>query len=433
MAIIPQLTLFSWNEVQPLGDLERLQLVLETLPDEALMRLLEDDRGRGRNDYPIRAMWNSVLAGVVFQHPSVESLRRELNRNGQLRELVGLGGAAPSAWAYTRFLHHLIEHLEELEAMIDHLIDDLRDVLPDLGERLAIDSKALESFAKHRPDKTTPDGRRDTDADWGKKAYHGVDAAGKPWQKITSWFGYKIHLLVDATYELPLAWRVTKASVADITEAPKLVAQLQLKHPLVLQSAQYLMGDRGYDDGKFVRSLWDDYGIKPVIDIRNLWKDGDSTRVLPGHDTVTYNYRGEVFCHEPDTGEAHRMANGGFEADRNTLKKRCPAQFAGITCDAQETCPVAQGIRIALATDRRVFTPLDRSSYTWEREYAHRSAVERVNSRLDVSFGFELHTIRGMAKMRARCGLALLVMVAMALGRVRQQRPDLLRSLVRSA
>lgn len=149
------------------------------------------------------------------------------------------------------------------------------------------------------------------------------------------------------------------------------------------------MGDRGYDDTHFIRSLWDDHGIKPVIDIRNLWKDGDPTRMLPGHDTVTYHYRGHVFCHHPETGAGHRMAHGGCEADRNTLKKRCPAKFAGVTCDAQDTCPVAHGIRIAMETDRRVFTPIDRGSYTWEREYAHRTAVERVNSRLDVSFGFE--------------------------------------------
>jgi hypothetical protein len=31
---------------------------------------------------------------------------------------------------------------------------------------------------------------------------------------------------------LPVAWTVTKASMADITEAPKFFAQLQSKHPL---------------------------------------------------------------------------------------------------------------------------------------------------------------------------------------------------------
>ena len=81
MAIIPQRTLFSWEEIEPLGDLERLPWVVETLPDEDLMRTLETARGRGRDDYTVRAMWNSVLAGMIFQHPSIESLRRELSRN----------------------------------------------------------------------------------------------------------------------------------------------------------------------------------------------------------------------------------------------------------------------------------------------------------------------------------------------------------------
>jgi hypothetical protein len=89
-----------------------------------------------------------------------------------------------------------------------------------------------------------------------------------------------------------------------------------------------------------------------------------------------------------------------------------------------------QGIRISLGEDRRIFTPIDRTSYKWEKEYDHRTAVERVNSRLDVSFGFELHTIRGMAKMKLRCGLALCVMLAMALGRIREKQVEKMRSLV---
>jgi hypothetical protein len=59
--------------------------------------------------------------------------------------------------------------------------------------------------------------------------------------------------------------------------------------------------------------------------------------------------------------------------------------------------------------------------------------VERVNSRLDVSFGFEHHFIRGLKKMELRCSLALCVMLAIALGRVKEKRPDLMRSLVKSA
>lgn len=45
MAIIPQTNLFSWeNDIEILGDLERVVLVMETLPDEELMQRLERKR-----------------------------------------------------------------------------------------------------------------------------------------------------------------------------------------------------------------------------------------------------------------------------------------------------------------------------------------------------------------------------------------------------
>ena len=76
------------------------------------MSVLEEERGKGRDDYPVRAIWNSILAGVVYEHKSVQSLRRELKRNGQLRELCGFDvekglKAVPRSWAYSRFLKNL--------------------------------------------------------------------------------------------------------------------------------------------------------------------------------------------------------------------------------------------------------------------------------------------------------------------------------------
>ncbi len=89
MAILSQKQLFGWQEIEELGDLQRLLLVVNHIPDEELMEKLEQKRGKGRDDYPIRAVWNSILAGIVYQHPSTESLRRELRRNAQLREICG--------------------------------------------------------------------------------------------------------------------------------------------------------------------------------------------------------------------------------------------------------------------------------------------------------------------------------------------------------
>ena len=430
MAIIPQKKLFSWTEIQPLGDLKRLNLVLNHMPDEELMRKLEKERGQGRDDYPVRAMWNSVLAGIVFQHNSVEELRRELARNGQLREMCGFNGQVPPPWVYTRFLKTLMTQEIIIDGIFDQLIKELHELLPDFGKHLAMDSKAISSFARFRNKKRTPDGRRETDADYGKKEYRGEREDGAIWTKMVKWFGYKLHLLVDSTYELPIAFSVTKASKPDISEGHNILKQLAKKQPGIIERAETLAADKGYDDTKLSVTCWDDYRIKPVIDIRNMWRDEDKTRLLMDKKNVVYNYKGNVFCYCPKTGVCREMANGGFEKDRGTLKKICPAKRYGIECKGHEECPVIQGIRIPMSKDRRIFTPIDRASYKWKREYNKRTAVERINSRLDVSFGFELHTIRGMKKMKLRCGLALCVMLAMALGRIKENQEEKLRSLV---
>jgi len=86
-------------------------------------------------------------------------------------------------------------------------------------------------------------------------------------------------------------------------------------------------------------------------------------------------------------------------------------------------------IRIPLEKDRRIFTPICRSTAKWKRAYDRRTAVERVNSRIDQVLGFDRHTIRGKVKMQMRMGLALVVMLAMALGRIRLGQRDKMRSL----
>lgn len=431
MAIIPQMNLFSWTDLDELGDLDRLRLVIEYLPDYILMEILEKERRNGRDDYPVRAVWNTILAGVVFEHDSTESLRRELNRNAQLRWLCGLeGNSIPPSYVYSRFMKKLFDHEEEIDAMFRTLVEQISEVLPDFGKSLAIDGKAIQSFANGKNKHNKEDGRRDTDADYGKKVYKGKREDGTIWQKIVKWFGYKIHLIVDSVYELPMAYSVTKASVPDINAAHDLLNDAEENQPFLLKNAETISGDRGYDDTKLNVILWDDHDIKPVIDIRNRWKDGGETHLLGDYENVVHNFKGNVYCHCPVTGKQREMANGGFEKDRDTLRKLCPAKQYGLDCEGAAECPVAQGIRIPLEEDRRIFTPIDRASYKWEREYNKRTAVERVNSRLDVSFGFENHTIRGMKKMKIKCGLALCIMLAMALGRIKENQPEKMRSLV---
>ena len=82
--------------------------------------------------------------------------------------------------------------------------------------------------------------------------------------------------------------------------------------------------------------------------------------------------------------------------------------------------------------NRRIFLPTPHGARGWRKGYARRSALERINARLDDGYRFENHTIRGKAKMTARVGLALGVMMAMALGSVKANDRRRMRSLVRA-
>jgi len=441
MAIIPHPNLFSWEQIESSPEIQRLRMVLDGLPDEELMTLLEQKRGNGRDDYPIRPIWNSLIAGIVYQHPSISSLIRELLRNGELRQTCGFDPtkgehAVPKAYVYTRFLSLLFKRGKEIDEMFDRLIEELRKVLPDLGENLAVDSKAIWSYGRPTK-KTAKDGRRDTDANWGTKTYRGVREDGTLWEKTMHWFGYKLHLMVDSRHELPLGFNMTKASASDTVELLPLIEEVKRRHPELIDNAQHLSADRGYDSEENNRVLYDKYRIKPLIDIRDDWHDGEKTRALDAAvtDGVVTDFRGNISCvsrclDDPRKMRKLDMVFVGFEKERMALKYRCPAELYGLRCSEEGTACFGRHERVKMEKNRRRFVPVPRDTCKWNRLYAERSAVERVNSRLDRLHGFEEHYIRGIKKMTLRVGLALIVMLAMALGAIKMNRRDLMRSLV---
>ena len=71
------------------------------------------------------------------------------------------------------------------------------------------------------------------------------------------------------------------------------------------------------------------------------------------------------------------------------------------------------------------------NAYKYQLSFGKKcTEVERVNNGLDVSFGFEQHYIRGLKKMKLRCGIAFCIVLAMALGRIKEKQKDYVRSLV---
>ena len=262
---------------------------------------------------------------------------------------------------------HQRSHHGYYRAKTDLWVERFKEELPDFGRFQAFDGKAIDSYAsgkkKDEGEKRKADLRRDDDADWGKHVHQGVREDGTAWEKVKSWFGYTLHMIVDAVYELPIGFEVTKASVSEAPIMHKLFDQEKEKHPELIERCEYGIGDRGYDDGKLISKLWDENGIKSVIGIRNLWKDGEETKQIEGKWDVVYDYKGRVFCVCAKSGDQREMAFGGFEESRGTLKYRCPARHYGFCCRGYEGCPVGKAVRIPLSVDRRVFTPLARSSY----------------------------------------------------------------------
>lgn len=456
MTIIRQPFLFSWTAIDAQSDLDRLDLVLRYIPDEDIVKELIRRRGNGRNEFPIQPMWNALLAGVVFQHRSAASLLRELKRNGELRQICGfdplLGAAAvPNEHNMSRFVRNVIELEPMIHQMFDSLVRTATTLLPTLGQALAFDGKALPSYSTGRRNRKTGQ-TSDADAAHGTKTYQGVHEDGTPWQKVMHWFGYQLHLLVDSNHELPVAYEVMKANVSEVTRLLPMVEGLEEKHPELLARTEELAADRGLDSAEVNRSLLQDYDIRPIIDNRQMWRQEKEepgydphkpiTRSLFPHrvDTIVYTEKGDVLCVCPSTGEQRGLAFTGYEKNRESLKYRCPAVAYGYACAGRAECdttapgkPGAFGriVRVPLKTDYRIFIPTPRSSPSFDRAYDKRTAVERFNSRVDNVLGFEDHTIRGLQKMRARMGLALVVALSMAVGHLMEGRRDQIRSLVR--
>jgi len=428
MAIIPQKQLFGWNDITELGDLERFSSIIKYLPDEELMITLENHRGKGRDDYPIRPVWNSILAGIIFEHESIESLRRELQRNGQLREICGFDlckgiKAVPKDYIYSRFLRLLFKYYDLVQKMFDRLVKDLTSLLPDLGKTLAIDGKAIQSYAK-RKGNHEEDMRGEHDADWGVHEYKGTDKKGKTWKKVKRWFGFTLHLVVDAKYELPVSFTVTKASKNEMPVAHMLLSRLKQENEEIVDRCEYWLSDKGQDDGKMIKKLWDEHKIKSVIDIRNMWKDCDKTRLVEGQENVIYNWKGTVYCMCPAENKMREMAYGGFEEKRGTLKYKCPAINYGFECTGKKKCNVKSSIRIPITKDRRIFTPVARSSYKWKRIYNMRTAVERVNSRIDNVFKFEKHKLRGIKKISLKLLLSFCMLLSLTKSRIENEQEE---------
>ena len=324
----------------------------------------------------------------------------------------------PRSWNISRFLDTLGQepHCSELRRIFDAMVERLGAAVPDLGKDTAGDSTALHARRKDDQGAEVETAEGLPQPSGGKKEY--LDDDGKV-TKIVEWFGYKLHLLVDAKHEVALAYRVTTANAADCKSLPDLIEQGQANLPE--NRIETLAYDKATDDNESHRVL-NKAKIKPVIQNRRLWKD-QTEQMLPGHNgtsNIVYDEAGTIYCYDRTSLPMVRqkMAYIGYEPKRETIKYRCPARHEGWTCPHDAVCNAGKSygktVRVDRTIDLRRFPPIPRATKKFERLYNGRTSVERVNARLKLFWGVDDGNLVGARRFHAMVGTVLIVHVAFA-------------------
>lgn len=412
--------LFAWDALEDSPALKSVRVLLEAIPDYALLQSLRQARGKGRDDYPVEVLWGTLVLAVALRHISTDACIEDLQRNPALRLLIGIESEdqVPDADNMSRFLARLGEepHLTHLRAVFDTMAKRLGLAVSDLGKDTAGDSTGLAGRAalskklqcaeleQGLPQPTG--GRKEYQDDDGKVTH------------VVEWFGYKLHLLVDVKHEVALAYHITDTKAGDNERIPELVAQAQRNLPA--ERIKTLAYDKAADDGD-VHEFLHGEEIKAIIQNRNF-KLQEPEKVLGGRTplNIVYDQAGTLFCYDKQSAVPvrHAMACIGHEAKRGTLKYRCPARHQGWKCVSDAVCNGERGygltVRVKQEIDLRRFPSVPRATKQFERLYAGRTAVERVNARLKIFWGIDDGQVYGARRFHAHVGAVMVVHLAFA-------------------
>ena len=404
MSIQSRLPGFQVTFEMPL--VEKARLVLEEL--EELMAGALRQWGRGRKGWGKRVLFRMVVLRHAAGMASFAEVRRQLECSRELREVVGLdpqGAEMPSPAAISRFFAFLSEREELLTRAFKEGARRLAETLPGLGDHLSADSTMIRSYANGHGEKERRKERRgrDSEAKWGVKC--GNEGKGKKYV-----FGYKLHLLVDSHWEAPVAFEVTPANVHDGRRLEGLLNEAEEVLPQ-RNGLRYLAADTAYDSEANCRMLWQ-RGYIPLIPL--------NPGTVP-QDQDLLDKQGMALCaftHE-------RFSYAG--RDGNYTKWRCPYARQGkrMLCDKQHRCsrsPYGETIKLSISEHPRLHAPLPRGTHRFRREFAKRTSVEHVFSRLKCSLAADDVTVLGQKKVRTHLLLSLLCYQALTLYHYRKAR-----------
>ena len=232
-----------------------LERVFAALDDEGLLAALQSPARRGPKGHPVETLWHCFVTKYYLNLGSTADLMRTLRYNPFIAAVCGLTEerGIPSEPTMCRFFKKLASKhvLPRLKDVSRSMIRRQYDELPGFGKRVAMDSTTLKAWSN--PNRTPVS---DADAGWSvKKGSHGRKEAT---------YGWKLHLLVDCEYQLPVSANVSAGNVNDSQRATNLLSEARFAYPAF--NPDYTLADAGYSSDKLRRTIYRHYHSEPLID-----------------------------------------------------------------------------------------------------------------------------------------------------------------------
>jgi IS5 family transposase len=257
----------SGATVQAPPVVQQLEAIFAKLDDETLLEALIGPVRRGPKGHSVKVLWHCLLAKYVMGLSSTDAVIRELNNNPLVAKACGIDSPAaiPHKSTFSRFITRLSKYrtAAKLKDVSRSLVRQCYSELPGFGERVAMDSTTLKGWVNGGKPKPS-----DKEARWSvKKNTHG---------KTEFVLGWKLHLLVDCEYELPIAANVTPGNASDVKRASHLLSEARFTASGLFRP-EYVMGDKGYSSKELRDLIHRQYQAIPVIDIPSNQKKALAT------------------------------------------------------------------------------------------------------------------------------------------------------------
>lgn len=368
--------------------IEELKALIRSLPDEQFRRDLQRMKRHVDSGYLMEPLWRAYMLSFVLNMDCTNDLIRHLERHSNLIEICGfdMDKPLPDRRTFDRFICSLAKHQDIIERFLDRIVDQLAERLPGFGITVAIDSTSVRTHS--HPGKKP---NSDPEADFMVK--QGTT------HKIWKW-GYKIQMLIDTTWELPVTCEVTLAREADVTQLIPVLDKTKNKFSWF--KPWHVVADKGYDAGYNYKAVYD-MGAIPIIAMRGGAQKRD--------DRYTLDATGIPHCqaHLPLLLIGHDKKKG--------MKYVCPARAGKIGCPFPQKCSL-RVVWIRPLWEYRRYCTIPRDSEAWAEIYSQRSAIERVYSRLIEHRRLNSHCHRGLQKVRLHCLMSVLSLALTALAEV---------------